>query len=194
MITGFLLKPCAESVISVHRVNEDRYFASWANIVPVHKKGNKWDYRLHLLLDMERIVHSQLTSCLEAYGHIIHHQYGFRRHCSTIHVLLEATNDWAYTLELCQSCHCLFLDFSKVFDTASFMLIIKVGKSKQSFQVEGLKMLEVIPLNHQAYTSCTLYQSPHSWGLCTAILKCRHGCLEASYYKHCCLCSSYVMQ
>ena len=66
---------------------------------------------------MECIIHSQLTSCLEAHGHIFNHQYGFRRHCSTTHLLLEATYDWTCTLELRQSCHCLFLDFSKVFDT-----------------------------------------------------------------------------
>jgi len=66
---------------------------------------------------MERIIHSQITSCLEAHGHISNHQYGFRRHHSTTHLLLEATHDWARTLELRQSCHRLFLDFSKAFDT-----------------------------------------------------------------------------
>ena len=55
--------------------------------------------------------------CLEAHGLILNHQYGFRRYRSTTHLLLEATYDWAHTLELRQSCHCLFLDFSKAFDT-----------------------------------------------------------------------------
>ena len=49
---------------------------------------------------MEHIIHSQLTSCVEAHGYILNHQYGFRRHHSTSHLLLEVTHDWARSLEL----------------------------------------------------------------------------------------------
>ena len=95
-----------------------------ANIVPVYKKGDKCDasnYRPISLTSivvkiMERIIHSQLTSCLEAHGLILNHQYGFHRYHSTTHLLLEATYDRAHILELR---HCLFLDFSKAFDTVS---------------------------------------------------------------------------
>jgi len=48
---------------------------------------------------------------------ILNHQYGFRRYHFTTHLLLEATHDWARILELHQSYHYLFLDFSKAFDT-----------------------------------------------------------------------------
>jgi len=35
----------------------------------------------------------------------------------TPQLIKKAAHDWARTLELRQSCHCLFLDFSKAFDT-----------------------------------------------------------------------------
>ena len=44
-------------------------------------------------------------------------QYGFCKSHSTSHLLLEVVNDWTETLEHRGSCHCLFLDFSKVFDS-----------------------------------------------------------------------------
>ena len=133
LITGFLLRFCAESIpvplsyLYTKSMETGTLPRDWvtANIVPVYKKGDKCDasnYRPISLTSivvkiMERIIHSQLTSCLEAHGLILNHQYGFRRHRSTTHLLLEATYDWAHTLELRQSCHCLFLDFSKAFDT-----------------------------------------------------------------------------
>ena len=92
-----------------------------ANIVPVYKKGDKCvtsNYHPISLTSvvvkiMGHIIHSQLTYfMLEANGHILNHQYGFRRHHSTTHLLLEATYDLARTLELHQSCQCLFLDLT----------------------------------------------------------------------------------
>ena len=79
-----------------------------ANIVPVHKKGDLCVASNYLPISltsvvvkiMECIIHSQITSCLEAHGCILNHQYGFRRYYSTTHLLLEATHDWARTLEL----------------------------------------------------------------------------------------------
>ena len=60
---------------------------------------------------MEHIGHSQLSSILQV------HQYGFWKCHSTTHLCLEATHDWAMSLEATKSCHCLFLDFTKAFDT-----------------------------------------------------------------------------
>ena len=67
-----------------------------ANFVPVHKKGdryvasNYWPISLTSVVVkiMERIIHSQITLCLEAHGHILNHQYGFCRYHTTTHLLL----------------------------------------------------------------------------------------------------------
>ena len=133
LITGFLLKFCAESIsvpqpyLYTKSMETGTLPRDWvtANIVPVYKKGDKCDASNYCPISltsivvkiMEHIIHSQLTSCLEAHGLILNHQYGFCRHHSTTHLLLEATYDWAHTLELRQRCYCLFLDFSKAFDT-----------------------------------------------------------------------------
>ena len=34
-------------------------------------------------------------------------------------ILIEVVNDWAEALEHCDSCHCLFLDFAKAFDSVT---------------------------------------------------------------------------
>jgi len=134
LITGFLLKLCAESLsvtlsyLYTESMKTGTLPRDWvtANIVPVHKKGDTECVASNycpitltsiVIKVMERMIYSQLTSCLEAHGHILNHQYGFRRHRSTTYLLLEVTHDWAQALELRQSCHCLFLDFSKAFDT-----------------------------------------------------------------------------
>ena len=75
---------------------------------------------------MERIIHSQLILILQQNHLLQHHQYGFRKCHSTTHLLLEATHDWAMSLEACRSSHCLFLDFTKAFDTASSPFVIEI--------------------------------------------------------------------
>jgi len=126
-ITGNLLRFCAESLsvllsyLFAQSLKSGTLPRDWAsaNIVLVHKKGDKCVASNYFPISltsvvvkvMELIIHSQLTSGLEAHGHILDHQYSFRRHCSTTHLLLEANYDWAHTLELRHSCHFLFLDF-----------------------------------------------------------------------------------
>ena len=66
---------------------------------------------------MERIIHSKLVLSLEAHHLISTLQYGFQKGLSTCHLLLESVQDWAKALEGRDSCHCLFLDFAKAFDS-----------------------------------------------------------------------------
>ena len=96
-----------------------------ANVVPVYKRGDRQtpsNYRPISLTSivvktMERIIHSEVISTLEAHHLISTHQYGFRRGLSTSHLLLEAVNDWGKALQCRDSCHCLLLDFAKAFDS-----------------------------------------------------------------------------
>ena len=66
---------------------------------------------------MERIILSSLTDILTAHGLLNFNQYGFCKGHSTLHLLLEAVNDWAEILDHRGSCHCLLLDFAKAFDS-----------------------------------------------------------------------------
>ena len=98
-----------------------------ANVVPVHKKGDKQltnNYRLISLTCiivkvMERIIHRQLVHALGGHNLLNDCQFGFRRKSSTVTLLLRAVHDWAESLERRNSTHCLFLDLAKAFDSVS---------------------------------------------------------------------------
>ena len=89
-----------------------------ANVVPVHKKGDKHlptNYRPISLTSivvkvMERIIHCQLSSALESNNLISESQHGFRNKHSTITLLASAIDDWAACLERRNSVHSFLLD------------------------------------------------------------------------------------
>ena len=96
-----------------------------ANVIPVHKKGNKRlasNYRPISLSSvivkvMERIIHCHMIDALSQSNCLSVHQFGFQPNHSTVSLLLNAVNDWALNLEHRRTSHCLFLDFAKAFDT-----------------------------------------------------------------------------
>ena len=95
-----------------------------ANVVPVHKKGDKHlpsnycpiSLTSIVVKVMERIIHRQLVLALESKHLISDSQHGFRRKRSTVTLLLSAINDWAFCLERRNSVHCVLLDLAKAFD------------------------------------------------------------------------------
>ena len=101
-----------------------------ANIVPVHKKGDKRlpsNYHPISLISivvkvmeriiMERIIHRQLVRALESKHFISDSQHGFHHKRSTFTLLLSAIKDWAFCLEKQNSVHCVLLDLAKAFDS-----------------------------------------------------------------------------
>ena len=98
-----------------------------ANVVPVHKKGDKHlasNYRpisltFIFIKVMERIIHQQLVAALEQHNLLDDFQFGFRQKHSIVSLLLEAIHDWAKSLEHHNSAHCVFLDLVKAFDSVS---------------------------------------------------------------------------
>ena len=133
LIPAFLLRCCAEEVSAPLSYLFNKSMSTgilprdWvcANVIPVFKRDDRHtasNYRPISLTSvvvktMERIIHSSLISVLESHNLIGVHQFGFRKHHSTTHLLLEAVHDWATALECRNSCHCLCLDFAKVFDS-----------------------------------------------------------------------------
>ena len=106
-----------------------------ANVVPVFKKGDcriAANYRPISLTSivvkiMERIICKQLITALEQSAHLSDTQFGFRANRSTVSLLLSAVHDWSLCLELCNSVHCIFLDFAKIFDSVAHEhLLIKL--------------------------------------------------------------------
>ena len=75
---------------------------------------------------MERIICKQLAAALEQSAHLSNAQFGFRANRSTVSLLLSAVHDWSLCLELCNSVHCVFLDFAKAFDSVAHEHLIKL--------------------------------------------------------------------
>ena len=108
-----------------------------ANVVPVFKRDKKnfvSNYRPISLTSlivktMEWIIFGKVSEVLHANKVLSSHQYGFRKSHSTSHLLLEAVNDWTQTLEQRGTCHCLFLDFAKAFDSVPHQrLLLKLER------------------------------------------------------------------
>ena len=119
-----------------------------ANVVPVHKKGDRrvaGNYRPISLTSivvkiMERIICRKLTEILEKSNHLRDAQFGFRSCHSTVSLLLSAVHDWSLCLELRSSVHCVLLHFSKAFDSVAHEhLLLKL----QLFGIDG-KLLQWI--------------------------------------------------
>ena len=76
---------------------------------------------------MERIICEQLIAALEQSARLSNTQFGFRANRSTVSLLLSAVHDWSLCLELRNSIHCIFLDFTKAFDSVAHEhLLIKL--------------------------------------------------------------------
>ena len=93
-----------------------------ANVVPVFKKGDprlSCNYRPISFTSkmMERIIHCQIGSALSSNCRLSNCQRGFRPHHSTISLLLTVIHNWVLCLDRRNTVHCLFLDYTKAFDS-----------------------------------------------------------------------------
>jgi len=103
-----------------------------ANIVPVHKKGDRHlslNYRPISLISvvvkvMERIIHLQLMKSLESNHLISNYQHGFRHKRCIVTLLLTTVHDWASCLEKHHSIHCILHDLAKVFDSVLYSRLL----------------------------------------------------------------------
>ena len=79
------------------------------------------------LKSWKRIICKQLTAALQQSGRLSNTQFGFHANRSTVSLLLSAVQDWSFCLELRSSVHCMFLDFTKAFDSVAHEhLLIKL--------------------------------------------------------------------
>ena len=97
-----------------------------ANVIPVYKRDHciVSNYRPISLTSIivkviEKIICKQLTTALEQSNRLSDAQFGFHAKRSTVSLLLSAVHDWSLSLELCNSAHCVFLDFAKAFDSVA---------------------------------------------------------------------------
>ena len=96
----------------------------YANVQPVHKKGNrqlKNNYRPISLLPicgkiLEKIIFDKLYSFLNSNNLISKRQSGFRPNDSTIYQLISITSSIYKSFEIYDETRAVFLDISKAFD------------------------------------------------------------------------------
>ena len=130
-ITGTVLKKCSSSLSYPLSILFNISFASgqlpqdWkvANVVPVHKKGDKTDienYRPISLTSlvmklMEKIVRDELYSKFQDL--ISDKQYGFLPNKSCTTQMINTLDDIAYSLNSQSDADIIYFDFAKAFDS-----------------------------------------------------------------------------
>ena len=115
-----------------------------ANVVPVHKKGDKADienYRPFSLTSlvmkvMEKIVRDELYSkCKDL---INDKQYGFLPNKSCTTQMINTLDDVTYSLNSQSDVDIIYFDFAKAFDSVCHDKILK--KLKTQFNIDGLML------------------------------------------------------
>ena len=136
-------------------------------VIPIFKKGNPelaTNYRpisLNHQFDkiFENLTYNRMYNYLEKYNLIDERQFAFRSSHSTIHAissiyeeLLKSNDDKLYNC-------CLFLDFSKAFDTVNHKIIIKKLENNFGFRDNAKLFLSNYLSNRYQYTRVSNYRS-----------------------------------
>ena len=103
-----------------------------ASVTPVFKHGERSNidkYRPISVVSIvgkvfERIIYNQLFAYLWDHNILSKHQSGFRVLHSTVTALLEATNSWAYNIDIVNVNAVVFLDLKKAFDTVDHHILL----------------------------------------------------------------------
>ena len=105
-----------------------------AKVIPLYKnKGEIKDisnYRPISMLPVfskifEKLIHKKLVDFLDLNDIITSSQYGFRRKHSTLHALINATENVYQSVDNKQFTLGVFIDFSKAFDTVNHTILLK---------------------------------------------------------------------
>ena len=118
-------------------------------VIPIHKGGSMQDinnFRPISLLSIfdkiiEKLMHIKLYQFLEDNDIIYTNQYGFRKHMSTTHALVQITEKIKSSIEAGKVGVGIFIDFKKAFDTGNHdILLMKLdhygvrGTANESFR------------------------------------------------------------
>ena len=151
-ISGLVLKKCALSLANPLSIIFNISFSTgqiptdWksANVVPVHKKGDKTNvenYRPISLTSlvmkvMERIIRDELY--MKCHNRIGDKQYGFLPNRSCVTQMTYVIDDIATTINKHNDVDIVYFDFAKAFDSVKHDIILK--KLKYMYNIDGLML------------------------------------------------------
>lgn len=137
-------------------------------VVPLHKSGNTHcpnNYRPISLTSipcklMEHVIYCHIVSFLETNSFFSIHQHGFRKNYSCETQLLAFTNDLFSAMDCLITVDCIFIDFSRAFDTVSHTLLL-YKLSKLNLDPNILKWIECFLSNRTQFVTANEHNSPH---------------------------------
>ena len=143
-ISARLIKECADQIASSLYSIFNRSIVSgifpeeWkcSKVIPLFKQGERSDlnnYRPISVMPIvakvfERIIYNQLYGYLTQNDLISSHQSGFRSLHSTVTVLLHATDNWAFNIDIGNVNDVVFLDLKRAFDTVDHSIFCRNWK------------------------------------------------------------------
>ncbi len=104
-----------------------------AKIIPIYKnKGSIADMKNYRPISMlsvfsklfEKLIHKEITNFFDRKNILNDSQYGFRKSHSTLHALINATENIYQSVDNKQHTLGIFIDFSKAFDTVNHSILL----------------------------------------------------------------------
>ena len=102
-------------------------------VIPVHKSGSTQDlnnFRPISLLSIfdkiiEKLMHKRLYLYFESHNMLFHNQFGFRKGNSTVHALIQITEQIKQSIENGKVGCGIFIDLRKAFDTVNHNILLQ---------------------------------------------------------------------
>ena len=149
-ISGHILKHCSDSLSFPLSILFNKSYKTscipgdWknANVVPIHKKGEKNDVKNYRPVSLTSLVMKVFEKCIrdEIYtlckNKISSNQHGFLPNRSCTSQMVPFVNTLSLTLNSKGQADVIYFDFAKAFDSVSHDIILK--KLKFMFNIDGL--------------------------------------------------------
>lgn len=138
-------------------------------VAPLFKSGNAHspgNYRPISLTSvpcklLEHVIYTHVVSYLESNAFFSIHQHGFRKYYSCETQLLAFTNDLFSAADRSSTVDCVFIDFSKAFDTVCHKLLL-LKLNALNIDANVLKWIECFLSNRTQFVTANDHCSPTS--------------------------------
>ena len=133
LISDLIIIPLCKIINTSFKTGKFPDVLKIVKVIPIHKGGSTEDvnnFRPISLLSvfdkiMEKLVHKRLYEFLELNNLLFENQFGFRKHNSTVHALLQITEQIKETIEKGKVGCGIFIDLRKAFDTVNHKILFR---------------------------------------------------------------------